>query len=436
MGLLPTRRFLALLAAAAVLFLLGTGPALAVDGLLLVLLLLDAALVPGRAALEVERSAPARLALGGSAEVGLVLRSRAPRPVLLHLTDDVLPPLRRDGPDVLEARLPPGGEARLAYALSAERRGEFALGDVHLRLRGPLGLAWVQRRERRSDPVRVQPGLLEVRRYRLLGLRHRLREAGLRNVRRRGESGLFESLREYVPGDDPRTIDWKATGRRGDVVVRQFEAERNQSVLLAIDAGRLMSERLGERERMDHALSAALLLADVAAHYGDRVGVLVFADRVQQFLPPARVSLSRLTDVLAAVEPRLVESNYPAAFTFLAHQLRRRSLLVLFTDVIDTGASAALVAHLSRAARRHLALAVTLRNPALQQAAEAPVRDEADAFRRAAAEEMLQARGAALAAMRHAGVLVADARPQDAAPTVVNRYLEVKAGGGCRNFEL
>ena len=122
-----------------------------------------------------------------------------------------------------------------------------------------------------------------------------------------------------------------------------------------------------------------------------------------------------------------MESAYPAAFAFLARQLRRRSLLVLFTDVIDTGASAALVSHLARAAHRHLPLAVTLRNPALEAAAAGAVEDESDAYRRAAAEELLQARGAALVAMQRAGVLVADARPEQAAPAVVNRYLEVKA---------
>jgi uncharacterized protein (DUF58 family) len=267
----------------------------------------------------------------------------------------------------------------------------------------------------------------EVRRLRLLGLRHRLRDAGVRNVRLRGEMGAFESLREYVPGDDPRTVDWKATARSASVMVRQFEAERSQQVLLAIDAGRLMTERVGERERMDHALSAALVLADVASLSGDRVGLLVFSERVHYYLPPARLPLARISEVLSRVEPRMVESNYPAAFTYMARQLRRRSLIVLFTDVIDAGASSALLAHLTRAAHRHLALVLALRNTALEADASVAVQDEAGAFRRAAEEELLQARAAALATIRRVGVLVADVRPQDAAPTAVTRYLEVKA---------
>lgn len=426
MPFLPTHRFLALLAGTSILFLVGTLPALVVDALLAAALLLDAALIPGRERLRVDRAVPDRLPLGATAEVVLSVRNLSERAVRLRLTDDVMPPLARVGPEVQSAVVESGEEVRLRYAIRADRRGEAVVRDVHLRLAGPLGLVWLQRRERRTDALLVQPGMLEVRRFRLLGLRQRLRDAGVRNVRARGEAGAFESLREYVPGDDPRTVDWKATARSTAVMVRQYEAERSQQVLIALDAGRLMTERLGDRERMDYALSAALLLADVASHSGDRVGVLVFSDYVQRFIPPARVSLSSMSEALSKVEPRLVESNYPAAFAHLARQLRRRSLLVLFTDVIDPGASSALVAHLSRAVQRHLPLVVALRNPALEAAAAEPVDDEAAAFRRAAAEELLQARASVLAAMQRAGVLVADARPQDVAPAVVNRYLEVK----------
>jgi uncharacterized protein (DUF58 family) len=280
-----------------------------------------------------------------------------------------------------------------------------------------------------ADTVRVQPGVLELRRYRLLGLSHRLREAGLRAVRRPGERGSFESLADYVRGDDPRTIVWKVTARRATLTVRRYEAERSQNVLLAIDAGRLMTELLGERERIDHALAAALLLADVASAHGDRVGLLVFSDRIEKYIPPARLPLSRIADELGSVEPRLVESNYPAAFTHLGRRLRRRSLVVVFTDLIDAGASSALIAQLGRSAQRHLPLAVALRNPDLDEAATRLVADKAGVYRRAAAEELIQLRAGALARMRRAGVLVADARPDDAIPAVVNRYLDVKRRG-------
>jgi uncharacterized protein (DUF58 family) len=423
---LPTRRFLALLAAASLLFLVDARVALAVDAVLLLAAAADALGAPRGARLRVERRAPERIALGGTAEVRLRMTNATDRAVRARLTDDLPALLEREGDEVWELVVPARREADVTYRVAARERGDAAYGDVHLRVAGALGLVWVQRRERRADPLRVQPGVLEVRRHRLLGMRHRLRDAGIRSVRQRGEGGSFESLRDYVRGDDPRTLDWKASARRATLTIRQYEAERRQNVLLAIDAGRLMTQRIGGRARIDHALSAALLLADVAASHGDRVGLLVFADRVEQYLPPSQVTLSRLADALGSVQARMVEPNYPAAFTYLARQLRRRSLLVLFTDVIDAEASGALVSHLIRSARRHLPLAVAIRNPELEAAATAAAADEPAVFRRAAAEELLEARAAALAAMQRAGVLVADTRPQDAVPAVVNRYLEVK----------
>ncbi|MDB4950598.1 MAG: hypothetical protein JWM27_3247 [Gemmatimonadetes bacterium] len=429
MSFLPTRLLLWLLAAAAPLFLLGATAGLVADAALLLAAAADAAMAPPARRLRVERAAPERVSLGGTASVRVTVAHPGGRALRVRVTDDLPPLLVRVGGDVAEVRVPAGREGVLAYGVRADRRGDAAYGDVHLRVLGPLGLAWRQHRVPRRDPLRVQPGVLEVKRYRLLGLRNRLQEAGFRPNRQRGEGGSFESLREYVLGDDPRTMDWKATARRRVPMVRQYEVERRQNVLLAIDAGRLMTQQVAGRERIDFALASALLLADVASLHGDQVGLLVFADRVEQYIPPARTSLSRLADALGQVHARMVEPNYPAAFTYLARQLRRRSLLVLFSDVIDATASAALVAHLTRAAGRHLPLVVALRNPELEATAALRPRDEAEVFRRAAAEELLQVRAHALAAMQRAGVIVADARPQDAVPAVVNRYLDVKRRG-------
>ncbi|HEX2203399.1 MAG TPA: DUF58 domain-containing protein [Longimicrobium sp.] len=429
MNVIPTGRLLGLMSAASLLFLVDWRYGVWVDLALLGLMAADALLVPRPDQLSVERKVPKRVSLGATLEDAVTVENRAGRAVRVRLTDDLPPILAREGGDVREVRVGAESSETAAWPLRAERRGDAVLGDVHLRVLGPLGLAWRQRRVAREDTLRVVPGVREVRQYRLLGLRNRLREAGFRAARQRGEGGSFESLREYVRGDDPRTIDWKATARRGSYIVRQYEVERRQNVLLAIDAGRLMTQAVGSRERIDYALTAALLLADVAAMHGDNVGLLVFADRVEQYIPPSRASLARLSEALSEVHARVVEPNYPAAFTYLATQLRRRSLLVIFTDVIDSAASSALVAHLGRSAMRHLPIVVALRNPELEAAAASKADDETAVFRRAAAEELLQARSAALAAMQRTGVLVADARPQDAVPSVVNRYLDVKRRG-------
>lgn len=428
MNALPSKRFLYILAAASLLFVVSGVAAAAIDLALLLAFILDALWAPAPQ-LRIERRAPHRVSLGATTRETLLLENRGKLNARVRVTDDLPEILPRQDGDVREIVVPPGRDAKVEYEVRADRRGDAEFGDVHVRVLGPLGLAWRQRRVYRSDPVRVLPGVMEVRRYRLLGLHNRLREAGFRPVRQRGEGGSFESLREYVRGDDPRTIDWKASGRRSRLIVRQYEAERRQNVVMLVDAGRLMTEKVGERERIDYALTAALLLADVASLHGDLVGLLVFADRVQQYIPPSRNAISTLAEALGSVHARMVEPNYPAAFTYLAKQLRRRSLLVAFTDIIDVQASSALVAHLGKAASRHLPIAVAIRNPDLENTAQLAAKTENDVFRRAAAEELLQARAAALTQMQRSGVLIADSRPTDAVPNVVNRYLDVKRRG-------
>lgn len=428
MPLLPSRRLAGLIALAGAAYVLSTTLALALNALLLALIVADAVALYRLPVPQIERFVPPRLPLGGVVELPVEVRNSARGVRRIMFTEDPGPGLRHGAADVVKTEIPAGTAVRLVSTLHAAERGPTHVGDLHLRVLSPLGLLWRRVRVSRHDRVTVQPGLRELRRHRLLALHHRV-DLGPRRVREVGEGREFERLREYVRGDDPRRIDWKATARRGEPIVRQYEAERSQSVVLAIDAGRLMSERFDGRERLDHSLAAALVLADAASVHGDGVGVLLFADTVQAWLPPARHPLSRIADVLATVETRRVEPDYPGAFRYLARRLRRRSLIVLFTDVIDVRASSALLEHLGASARRHLPLIVAMRNVELEAAAAAGVRDEHGAFRRAAAEELLQTRAVALNGIRRRGVLVTDVRPEAATTEALARYLEIKRRG-------
>jgi uncharacterized protein (DUF58 family) len=296
--------------------------------------------------------------------------------------------------------------------------GPFGLG---LR-RGVVALPW---------EAAVYPPLVSVRLRASVAQARRRREQGITPLRRLGEGRLFESLREWVPGDDLRHIDWKATAKRGKVITRQYEAERRQHVLLVLDTGRLLTAEIAGVSRLDYVVQAALELAYTAAQHDENVGVMAFADGVQHFVAPqrGRLGLKRALDVLAVVEPTLVESDYPGAFRYLAARNRKRALTVLFTDVIDRFASDALVANVASLRPRHLPLAVTLRNPELDHVAALRPAVARDAFRKAAAEELLRAREEALGYMRRAGVLVLDVPPERAAQAVVARYLELKRRG-------
>ena len=376
----------------------------------------------------VTREAPPAFSLGRSFPVSWRWASAVPRALVLRVREAFPAPFGAGWDAEREVRLPPRGAATERADLRPVRRGRATEGTLHLRLRGPWGLCWRQRRRALPWNVTVFPNLVEAAIRALPTQVQRRREAGLRNVRRLGEGRVFESLREWVPGDDTRVIDWKATAKRGKPMARQYEDERRQQVLIAVDAGRMLTAESEGRARLEAVIDAALQLAYAAIEHDDNVGLLVFADRIQHFVSPARGrrALRRILDALATTEGRLVEPDYPGAFAFLAARNRKRALTVVFTDVIDRTASDALVSQVGSLRPRHLPLAVTLRNPELDRLAAARAATVASAFERAAAEELLQAREEALADMRARGVLILDVPPTGAAKAVVDQYTLLK----------
>jgi uncharacterized protein (DUF58 family) len=433
---LPSHRWLAVAAAFSLVGLLGLVWPNALSGLLLldalwiVALALDATLAARRLPVTVAREAPPAFSVGRALPVRYRWTHSAPRPLAVLVREELPPPL-----GIVSAtrrlRLLPGATTTETLAITPVRRGRGIGGTLHLRMLGPLGLAWRATKIVLPWQATVFPSLLGAATRALPPEASRRREAGLRNVRRRGEGRLFEGLREWVPGDDTRIIDWKATARRGKPIARQYEDERREQVLIVIDAGRLLTAEVDGVARLESVLEAALRLAHAAVEHDDNVGVMVFADQVQSFVAPARGrrGLRSVLEALAAAEGRLVESDYPGAFRELALRNRRRALTVFFTDVIDRTASSALLAHSATLRPRHLPLAVTLRDPSLERVAHAPAGSVGAAFERAAAEELLHARDEALAEIRRHGILVLDVPPAGAAEAVVERYEQLKRRG-------
>jgi uncharacterized protein (DUF58 family) len=374
----------------------------------------------------VSREAPPAFSVGNPMPVSYQWRNPLWRLLLVRVREEFPGLLDAGGERMI--RLPAAGALREEILVRPVRRGRAVGGSIHLRVAGGLGLAWRQGRVEVPWRTTVYPSLRESALRSLPTMAQRRREAGFRNVRRIGEGRVFESLKEWVPGEDIRTIDWKATARRGKLIVRQYEEERRQQVMIVIDAGRLLTAELDGRSRLDAAIDAALALAHAAVSHDDNVGLMVFADTVSRFIPPARGrrALRAVLDGLAGIEGRLVEPNYPAAFSYLASRNRKRALTVLFTDVIDRTASEALVAQAGALRPRHLPLAVALRDPSLERVAAARPSSVDAAYERAAVEELLEAREDALAELRGHGVMVLDVRPDGAARAVVAQYDRLK----------
>jgi uncharacterized protein (DUF58 family) len=399
-------------------------------------------------ALEVTRIPPPAFSVGRPLPVTYLWRNRTSRRVSLRVREEfpgnvqpspaphsremhpVVPGVSASALEVHERsiEIAASSESREEILVRPLRRGVAEAGRLHVRLLSPWGLAWRQERLAQPWKVMVYPNLVGASLRSLPTQLQRRREAGLRAVRRIGEGRIFESLKEWVPGDDVRTIDWKATARRGKPMARQYEDERRQQVLIVIDAGRMLTAEIDGRSRLDSVVDAALRLAHSAVDHDDNVGVMVFAGEVRHFVPPARGrrALRAVLDALATTEGELVEPNYPAAFAYLQARNRKRSLMVLFTDVIDRTASDAMLTHLVSLRPRHVPLAVTLRDPRLEHVATARPETVSQAFERAAAEELLLARSEALASVRRRRVLILDVLPADAARAVVDKYTELK----------
>lgn len=428
MKLLPSSALFLGLSAAAPLFLFGWEVGLA--GVLGVTALAawDAHTLPRRRDITVERTIPERIGLGGPAEVTIRLGERANRSRRVRVIDDLPAALERRSA-IPTAQTRPGGAVEVTYRMIPRERGEHTIGAIHLRAFSRRGLLIRQWSVAETHTVLVVPGLAELGSRQRAALRPRTRVSGARRARPRGSGTSFAGLRDYVRGDDPRTIDWKATARRGQMIVRESEAERNQTIVLAIDAGRRMTERIGDRSRADYALAAALQVAEAAARFDDRVGVLVFGRQVQHFLAPDRPRLGRLADLFATIETEREEPDYPGAFAYLRKRLSRRALVLTFSDVVDAETSGPILSHLAGVARRHLPLLVAIRNPAIGELAARPVQREEEAYLRVAAEELVAARERALFQLRRQGVLVADALPGAATAATVHGYMEIKARG-------
>ncbi|MBI5069733.1 MAG: DUF58 domain-containing protein [Deltaproteobacteria bacterium] len=430
---MPTRR-------AALLLLLGALPALAAiarpglwlavagfDLLVLAALLADALRAPRPGSVLAERLLREPLAAFLENPVVLRLRSRLAVPVALEVAD-APPATFASEQHRTRLALAAGGSAAHAYAVHPRERGRHAFGDLHLRAAGPWGLWARQWRVALAREVLVYPDLRARAGAAAPGA------AAPGSAVRGGfaEGREFESLRSYVPGDDVRTVDWKATARRGAPVVRELRPERDQTLWLLLDCGRQLAARLADgRTKLDAAVDAALALARAAVDRGDRVGCLLLGAELGSVLAPARGrgQLGALAEALAGARARPEEPDWAVAFDALQARQSRRALVVVFTDLADPDQSALLLARTAALRRRHLPWVVAVADSALADAARAEPASEAEAYARLAAERILAERDLAAARLQAAGVRVLSVPARELAGRVVSGYLELKARG-------
>jgi len=405
------------------------------DSIVLLLTLADGLLVRTRR-VQISRQPLGRLSIGRDNPVVLTVESgQRPAKLLIRYyypTEFVV------STPLLQTSLPSSSRQELTYTVHPTQRGEYAWGDIQVRQLGGWGLAWDDRKIPQSTKVAVYPDLIGLRQ---LTIRLTLQNTGtMRQARRMGIGTEFAELREYRMGDDPRFVDWKATARRMGATpavslqIRVLEPEQEQTLIILLDRGRLMTARVQGLKRFDWGLNATLALALTGLNRGDKVGVAVFDREVTTWIPPERGQhqLSKLIDRLTPIQPVLLEPDYVGAVTKLVNQQTRRALVVLITDLVDITASAELLAALGRLTPRYLPFCVTLRDPQVDKLAHTPLSTldgsaiEA-AYTRTVALDLLSQRQVAFAQRKQKGVLVLDAPANQISDQLVNRYLQLKA---------
>jgi uncharacterized protein (DUF58 family) len=434
-GLVPTRRLAAVAALASVALLAVPGGGVlvelvAVNGALALLALVDSLLAPAPGSLPVERTLPGAVTLGAAAEISWTVRNPRRRAVRVALADELAPSLRADTRRTA-ARIPRGATLQAATEIRPARRGRFTLTELVVRVDGPLGLGARQAAVVVPGVLHVYPSFRSKDEAELRIRKARITDVGLRSARGLGGGTEFDRLREYSVDDEFRRVDWAATARAGRAIVREYRAERNQTVLVLLDNGRVMAGRVDGVPRVEHAVDAVMMLTAVATGLGDRCGVVAFDREVRAAVPPGagRAQLGRVIDALYVLEPVLAESDYAGAFTETLARFRRRTMLVLLTDLVAPAVEEWLIPALPLLLRAHLVVVASVRDPDVARWARGGAGDVTGVYRQAAAVSALEARRRTIARLRGLGVTVVDARPGRLAAELADTYLSAKATG-------
>lgn len=393
--------------------------------------LLGLGLVDGRRGrsqrIQVTRDVAQKLSIGRDNPVHLHLRTGdTKQPVRVQIRDDFPAAFRASLP-LLKLALPPNSEETVNYTVFPAERGEYSWGDLYIRQLSPWGLAWQEWRIPQSIKVAVYPDLMGLQE---LSIRLAVQTTGnIRKTRRAGMGTEFTELREYYTGDDPRLIDWKATARRSRLLVRVLEPEQEQTVIVLLDRGRLMTAQVAGISRFNWGLNATLSLALAGLNRGDRVGVGVFDRDMQVWIPPERGQqhLTKLIERLTPLQPALLEPDYLGAIATATTQQHRRALVVMLTDLVDETASGELLLAMQRLTPRYLPFCVVLRDPDVDAIAHTSTTDIPQTYNRAVALDLMNQRKVALAKLKQRGVLVLDAPANQISEALVERYLQVKA---------
>lgn len=402
----------------------------AANVVLLGVVAVDAVLAAPPGSIGVRRDVPPIIALHQRARLTWTVTNPHARAIRVRFADE-LPPSLKAGVRGTALAVAPRTSLDVRTSVQPARRGRFVIAEIVVRVDGPLRLVARQARHREPTVLRVYPVFKSRDEAELRVNKARTLEAGLRSTRGRGGGTDFDQLREYTPDDEFRRIDWAATARTGKAIVRDYRAERNQVVINLLDNGRVMTGRVDDVPRVEHAMDAVMMLTTISTRLGDRAGLVAFDRRVRSVVNPGpgRLQLGRVIEAMYDLQPQLAESDYRGAFTETLARFRRRTMLVIYTDLVEQAVGETLLPALPLIARQHLVVIAAVTDPDVTRWAASPAADGAEAYRKAAAVATLEERRRTTAQLRSRGATVIDAPPAQLAGRLADAYFQVKATG-------
>jgi uncharacterized protein (DUF58 family) len=377
--------------------------------------------------LRMKRRFEERLSLGAENRVEIEVTNNTQRSLRIDIKEH--PPLEVSRePRLFSMSLGPRESRTFSYMLLPKRRGSYAFGEISYRIYGALELAIRYGKAENHDRFKVYPNLRNLSKYDMLARKNRLSELGIKTNRMYGEGSEYKSLRDYLPDDDYRRINWKASARRGTLISNEYESDRSQSLILALDTGRLMGRRCDGVAKVDYSIDAALMLGYVANMKADRIGLITFSSEVHQSIAPGRglSHIHNITDNLYETEVQTVETDYRRVFEEVNRITNKRSLVCIFTDIIDIESSAELIEYLGELRRKHLILCSLIRDGSIDERYRSMPKDAADMYMKKVASDLLHDRREVIRRLIRKGVEVIDTDPKNLRIVVVNRYMELK----------
>ena len=375
-----------------------------------------------------KRHAPERLSNGDENELGVYIENSYPFNINVGIIDEI--PFQFQKRDIwFKTSLAPRQHKLINYILRPTKRGEYEFGDIRIYVESPLRLAKRRFIFGQAETLPVYPSFLQMRKYELMAISNRLSEIGVKKIRRLGHSLEFEQVKNYVTGDDYRTINWKATARRGDLMTNLYTDEKSQHVYCVIDKSRAMKMPFEGLSLLDYAINASLILSNVALLKEDKAGLITIAEKLGAVVAADRkpVQINRILEVLYKEKTRYLETNMELLYSTIRNVLKQRSLVVFFTNFESMSAMERQLPFLKRINKFHLLLVVFFENTELEKLSEKPAGNVEDIYIKTIAEKFSYDKKLIVKELTKHGIQSILSKPQDLTINTINRYLELKA---------